>query len=405
MIIFFQELILQLFLWLLKLIDGIMSIFSSIAGIVKIDYRGEEVNLLEFIIGDSTVGTIFWCVFLLGMGLCCIFAISAVIKNMVSNNREVSTIVGKFFLSILGTLALLAVVVLGILISDSLLKLVAEIFEIGNTTKLSNALFNACVGDWINGYSIAEMDISSLSVSDIFGEYNTTFKVFPTSWKCNGMVNPNTFLFLPAMIASVGLGIALLIAIVNLAKRIYEIVILYFVMPVSVSTLSLDDGARFKIWRETFISKIVVAYGTVFSVNVFILILPIISAMKIDGIGSFGNAIYLIVMILGGATVIPAGQTLFARLFGGADDMRVNGGFVRSVWHGTHRAGMMAWGAGALMLHGAVNAGKKIVAHRKHSDNTNNKDGTTGTNGENDSNKYTDEKTVEHKTDEGDKQA
>ncbi|MFQ9737717.1 MAG: hypothetical protein ACLR06_08255 [Christensenellaceae bacterium] len=97
MIIFFQELILQLFLWLLKLIDGIMSIFSSIAGIVKIDYRGEEVNLLEFIIGDSTVGTIFWCVFLLGMGLCCIFAISAVIKNMVSNNREVSTIVGKFF--------------------------------------------------------------------------------------------------------------------------------------------------------------------------------------------------------------------------------------------------------------------------------------------------------------------
>lgn len=49
--------------------------------------------------------------------------------------------------------------------------------------------------------------------------------------------------------------------------------------------------------------------------------------------------------------------------------------------------------------------GQKIVAHRKHSDNTNNKDGTTGTNGENDSNKYTDEKTVEHKTDEGDKQA
>lgn len=112
-------------------------------------------------------------------------------------------------------------------------------------------------------------------------------RFFRTSWKCNGMVNPNTFLFLPAMIASVGLGIALLIAIVNLAKRIYEIVILYFVMPVSVSTLSLDDGARFKIWRETFISKIVVAYGTVFSVNVFILILPIISAMKIDGIGCF----------------------------------------------------------------------------------------------------------------------
>ena len=382
-----------------------MTIFSSIAGIVKIDYRGEKVNLIEFIIGDSTVGTIFWCVFLLGVGLCCIFAISAVIKNMVSNNRQVSTIVGKFFLSLLGTLAMLAVVVLGILISDSLLKLVAEIFEIGNTTKLSNALFNACVEDWLNGYSVAEIDVSNLSVGEIFGGYETTFKVFPKSWKCNGMVNPNTFMYLPAMIASIGLGIALLVAIVNLAKRVYELVLLYLIMPVSMSTLSLDEGARFKVWRETFISKIVIAYGTVFSVNVFILILPLISAMKIDGIGSFGNAIFLIVMILGGATVIPAGQTLFARLFGSSDDMRVNGGFVRSVWHGTHRAGMMAWGAGALMLHGAVNTGKKIAAHRKHGDNTHDKDEDTGTNGENGGNKYTDEKNVEHKTDEGDKKA
>ena len=60
MLIFFQELILLLFLWFLKVIDGIMEIFSAIAGVTDVTYQGERVNIIEFIVGDSTVGTIFW---------------------------------------------------------------------------------------------------------------------------------------------------------------------------------------------------------------------------------------------------------------------------------------------------------------------------------------------------------
>lgn len=365
MIIFFQELVMLLFLWMLKLIDGIMEIFSAIAGVTDVTYHGQKVNIIEFIVGDSTVGTIFWCVFILAVGLTCIFAITALVKNMVANNKTVSSIVGKFFLSLLGTLAVLTVVILGILISNAVLQLIAEIFQIGNTTKLSNALFNACVGDWLNGYSIAELDVSSLSVGQIFGDYNAAlFGIWPTSWKCNGMVNPNTFMYLPAMIASVGLIIALIIAVVNLAKRVYEIVFMYLVMPLSMSTLSVDDGARFKAWRETFITKIVLAYGTVFSVNIFILILPIITAMKLPGVSGFGNSMFLIFMIVGGAMVIPAGQTLFARLFGSADDMHAGGGFLRGAFYGSRFAGMMSLGVAAKMLKGTVGIGKKII-HRK----------------------------------------
>ena len=76
------------------------------------------------------------------------------------------------------------------------------------------------------------------------------FGIWPTSWKCNGMVNPNTFMYLPALIAGIALTIALIIAVLNLAKRVYEIVFTYFTMPISMSTLPLDDGARFKNWRE-----------------------------------------------------------------------------------------------------------------------------------------------------------
>ncbi len=368
MLIFFQELIMLLFLWFLRLIDGIMEIFSAIAGITDVTVQGERVNIIEYLVGDSTVGTIFWCVFILAVGLTCIFGIVALVKNMIANNRNISSIIGKIGLSLLGTMAMLLVVILGILISNSLLTLVAEIFQIGNTTKLSNALFNACVGEWLNGFSVAEIDITNCSVSQILGDYNATaLGIWPTSWKCNGMVNPNTFLYLPSMIAAIALMIALVVAIINLAKRVYEIVLLYIIMPVSMATLPLDDGAKFKMWRETFVTKIILAYGTVFSVNIFILLLPLLSRMHLDGVGGFGNSMFIIFMIIGGAMVIPAGQNLFARLFGTADDMHAGGSFLHSAFYGGRIAGAMTFGAAFKLIRGATHIGKGISGKIKAS--------------------------------------
>ena len=384
MLIFFQQLCLLLFLWLLKLVDGLMEIFSAISGITDVTYKGEKVNIIEFLAGDSTVNTIFWCIFILAIGLTCIFTIAALIKNMINSQRNVSTIVGKFFLALLGTMAMLTVLFLIILISNSLLVLVSQIFQIGNTTKLSSALFNACAGDWINGYSVSEFDISRLGVKEIFGDYTTGF-VFPDKWKYNGMVNPDKFLYLPSLIAGVALAIALVVAVLNLAKRVYEIIFMYFVMPMSMSTLPLDDGARFKTWRETFITKIVIAYGTVFSVNIFVLLLPLITRMRIDEISGFGNSMFLIFMIVGGAMVIPAGQALFCKLFGQADDMHAGGNFLRSAFYGSRMVGAATFGLAHKIIHGGASVGKAISDHRK------NKADSSG--GGDNSDKYSEDKT------------
>lgn len=397
MLIFFQELCLQLFLWLLALIDGLMEIFSAIAGVTNVRVNGQSVNIIEYLAGNSTVGTVFWCIFILAVGLTCIFTIVGLVKNMIANNRNISSIVGKFFLALLGTMAMLAVVFLGILIANALLQLVSKIFQIDNSTKLSNALFNACVGNWINGYNINKIDVTSLSVSDIFGTYKSAlFGIWPTSWKCNGMVNPNTFMYLPALIASIALGVALIIAVLNLAKRVYEIIYLYFCMPVSMSTLPLDDGARFKNWREQFVTKIILAYGAVLSVNVFVLLLPLIQQMRLPNVGSFGNSIFTIFMIVGGAMVIPAGQTLFARLFGAADDMHASGGWLRSAYYGGRVASAMTIGLAWKGVKGIAHA----VRHNKHSNNDGGNSGNDEVSGD-ESERYTDDGSADTSTTDG----
>ena len=385
MLIFFQELGLQLFLWLLQLVDGLMELFSAIAGVTTVNYHGQQVNIVEFIIGDTTIGTVFWCIFITAVGLTCIFTIVGLVKNMIANNRNVSTIVGKFFLALLGAMAMLAVVILGILIANSLLQLLARIFQVNNTTKISTAIFNACVGDWLNGYSASNIDITSLSVRQILGGYDTAiFGIWPTSWKGNGMVDPNTFLYLPSLIAGIALCVALVIAVLNLAKRVYEIVFAYFTMPIAMSTLPLDDGARFKNWRELFVSKLILAYGAVFAVNIFALVLPLINAVHLDGVNSFGNAMFTIFMIVGGAMLIPAGQTLFARLFGQADDMRAGGGWLRSAFYGGRIASAMTVGLAA--------KGIKAIASRKKGDSSNgNGSGDSGDGSDDSGDKYTED--------------
>lgn len=386
MLVFFQELVMLIFLWFLRLIDGIMEIFSAIAGITDVTLQGEKVNIIEYLVGNSTVGTIFWCVFILAVGLTCIFGIVALVKNMITNNRNVSSIIGKIGLSLLGTMAMLTVVILGILIANAVLTLISEMFQIQNTTKLSNALFNACVGKWINGYTVSELDVTSCTVREIMGDYNigsALLGIWPTSWLGNGMIDPDKFLYLPAIIASIALMIAMIVALLNLSKRVYEIVLMYIIMPMSMSTLPLDDGARFKAWRETFVTKILLAYGTVFSVNIFILLLPIICKMRIPEIGVFGNSMFIIFMIIGGAMVIPAGQTLFARLFGQADDMHASGSFLHSAFYGGRIAGAMTFGLAAKLIRGG--SSMRRSRKKQNNDNENNKQS------EDDSEKYSEE--------------
>ena len=197
-------------------------------------------------------------------------------------------------------------------------------------------------------------------------------------------------MYLPALISSIALGIALIIAVLNLAKRIYEIIYLYFCMPVSMSTLPLDDGARFKNWREQFVTKIILAYGAVLSVNVFVLLLPLIQQMSLPGVGGFGNSIFTIFMIVGGSMVIPAGQTLFARLFGTADDMHAGGGWLRSAYYGGRVVGGLTIELAAKGVKGIYHA----VRHNKHSNNSgggSSSGSSDSSGGGGDDGKYTDE--------------
>ncbi len=357
-----EWLVMQLFLWVLAMIDGLVSIFSAISGLTNVSYNSEKVDMLQTFLGNSTVTTIFWCIFLLTVGLGCLFATCSIIKNIITNKSTVKSIVGKFFLFLLGTLAVLAVLYFGILISNAVLQLLGQIFGMNKTSTISNALFDACAsGTYKDGWTIDAIlarhnadSITEIPAVLLLGDYHDGIlgSILGSVWKLNGYVDAGAFQYLLAAIGSVIILIELIIVTLHLAKRLYEIVFLYFIMPASMSTLPIDDGARFKNWREQFVTKIIIIYGAVIAVNLFTLLASIFSRMEIEGFGSFGNSLFRVFMLVGGAMMMKSGIELFAKVLGHGEDLHQSDHVVHTV---------ATWGFRGLLLAGRL--GHKAVSY------------------------------------------
>lgn len=102
---------------------------------------------------------------------------------------------------------------------------------------------------------------------------------------------------------------------VMFVQRIFDIILLYIVSPASVSTIPLDDGGRFRIWREMLVSKVLSAYGIILSMNIFFLVVPQISQITFFG-NAFKDGIVQLLFVIGGAFSITKANMIIAQLTG-----------------------------------------------------------------------------------------
>lgn len=204
-------------------------------------------------------------------------------------------------------------------------------------------LFAAMDGDVENGYYSKKdlrNDFWNESVKHILGDDSWTIVPVPHSWKKDGLVDPDDFNYIIAYICAIVLLIALIGATFGLVKRLFDIVLLFITLPGIAATIPLDDGAKFKLWRETVISKVFLAFGTVLAVNVFTIVAPSIWGISLGtAAGGFTNSVLRLVLICGGALTISGGQLLFARLLGtSAEESREMGQSARTLLGGATAA-------------------------------------------------------------------
>ena len=286
----------------------------NIDGFNKLYYENQSFNNIEFFINNTVIKNLFWHILIFTIALTGFLSIIAVIRIMIKNNKSIFKVVAKFMIVIISVLIVVVFLLISLIISTKIISLLTNTFPIDYNFNLPKMIFNNSVGEWYNDYSINEIDFNECQVTDLLGSYHVEGQLLPTKWNHDGIINPDKFQFLPCLITLIICLGSLLLVSIRMIKRIYEIVLLYCLMPISLSSLPLDDGISFKNWLDYFINKFLILYGSVLAINLFFFMFPIIIEFSLVTNSKY-EGVYKLLIIMGSVVSIPIGQTIFNKIF------------------------------------------------------------------------------------------
>ena len=318
----FYEFLLSISITLFRLIDGLISCANKLCGIEPVSFKGEETDLLSFLLFGDEIGKAFRVSALLATILLVIFTVFAIIRSIVKDKAEgtPAQIAVKSFKTLLTFFLVPAVMVafmaLGNVFVTALYQATLPVDDEENTSTTGAFLFasfaedggmdQAYVEEFRNGkLSYTNIDKISEGMDGDVSDFPFFF-----SWLVGGVV-----LF--------GIGSAMLIFV----DRIISLVILYIAAPISISTSVLDDGARFKLWRDQFLSKFIMGYGMILAINIYALVCLRIMDLTFFPNSSFLNLLMKLLIIGGGAFTMQKSMALVGNLVsqgGGSNELRDN---------------------------------------------------------------------------------
>lgn len=313
----FYEFLLSISITLFRLIDGLISCANKLCGIETVNFNGKETDFLSYLLFSDEVGFAFRVAAVLATILLVIFTIFMIIRSIVKDKAEgtPAQIAVKSFKTLLMFFLVPAVIIafmaIGNVFVDALYRATMQ-----NASSPGAFLFSALAEDGGMPSEIAEqfrnneLDYRDIDVVSQKMEIDNFPFIF--SWLAGGIV-----LF--------GIGSAMLIFV----DRVISLVILYIVSPISISSSVLDDGARFKLWRDQFLSKFIMGYGMILAVNIYALVCGLVMDPKFTFFAdsSFLNLLMKLLIIGGGAFTMQKSMALIGNLVSqgaGSNELRDN---------------------------------------------------------------------------------
>ena len=310
-------------------IDVIMMVARKLCGIDPVQIEKEidgeiiteEVDLLTYFMQGETILNAFGYVCLFGFILLFLFTAFRIVRDQVTfyDKKSPVRICLDSAKTILMFLLVPAIMIAGTAFVSTLMRGIYEATSNGNSG-LGGAMFvifadEAYIGPADDKLAILEK-FRSCSLDDYlkgvneFSYYNTTM--------VSQFFQLSKFNFFLGLVGSISVVVLLALTLLSFVERIISLVLLFVVAPLPMSAASLDDGERFKIWREQTINKFVTAYGGILALNIFSLMLPMIADINFFPMGGLGgnvvNGIARLLFIIGGAFACRRGMVLIGNL-------------------------------------------------------------------------------------------
>ena len=333
------------------IIDNLMACANMLCGIKPIRYAGTEMDFLMFLMRNQNIWYAFVAAVLIGVTLVVIFGVIAIIRAIGSEKVEktptqIALQIGKTML-------------IFIFIPAAMFLLIFL------TNQIMLVLYNATLGGSPDG--MGRFLAGAFGQNALKSGVDPDFYLNPDKFDYSSTSNVKEYLDLSdydyffSWISCIVIIICLGYALLMFVDRAISLVVLFVFSPISLSTTVIDDGARFKLWRDQFIVKFLTGYGCIIAINIYALI---IAAINNNNLIFFDNKILnnfmKIVIIVGGGVSMTRVMALVGNLISagaGSNELRDN-----AIATGTF--GRMMGGALAAPFkatRGAINFGRDVA--------------------------------------------
>jgi len=292
-----------------KLIDFIKDIFYMLCGIDPVTINGEKTDLLSTVLRAETIRRAFLLIFLIGVILLVVFTIIAILKSNYQEKQSWASVLKKSGQSFVIALLIPFTVLAGITLTNAVMSSVSIAMNpYGNSAHATiGGEFLATIG---SDCFTADGDKEQVMAKFVSGELDYTDIGLVKSYFDIQKMN-----YLIGILGSFVMLIMFVLSSITFVQRIFDIVLLYLVSPISISTIPLDEGNRFKVWKDTMVGKILSAYGIVLVMNLFFLIIPIVYQVRFFD-SDFENGVVYILFLIGGSFAVSKANDIIARLCG-----------------------------------------------------------------------------------------
>ena len=328
---FIYRFLMRCFIILLKIVyivEQIFDIFACTRGVyIKVNNqwvattkeRGtvmDQNSLLDVLFRYDAVTAVVLRITLAALALCFLFTIFAVIKSMGDglgeNKKPVSHVLKEtckacLYFVMIPFIMMVSVKVVGACTSAIVTAVPQNMSatQANSDTRICDVIFYVCCGPafrhnkdlYVSGRRWQNFD---LVVNDV----DITIVNYPLG-----------LIFIVLML------LVLFVLILQCIIRIFALLVLYIVSPYFVAMMPLDDGQKFKRWREMFVAFSVSTFGPIISMRFYLSLVPFVAITetvaenKHTGINFHtGNTITelicLIIFIVGGAYAVWKSQDL-----------------------------------------------------------------------------------------------
>ena len=300
-----------------SIIDNLLSCANMLCGIEPVKYQNTEMDFMTFLIRNKNIYFGFVAAAIIGVILVFIFAVFAVIRSMNSEKDnmtpgQIAVKVGKTLLTFIFIPAALVVL---IYLTNILMRSLYQATLGGSPDGLGRFLAGA-FGQNARYSGVSE----TFYLSDKF-DYRSTGSM-------KDYVDLSNYDFFFSWIAGIAILLALASSLLMFVDRAISIVILFIIAPISMSTAVLDEGQRFKLWRDQFLVKFLTGYGCIIGINIYALVIAAITSNDLVFFESNTlNNVMKIAIIVGGGVSMNRLMALIGNLISqgaGSNELRDN---------------------------------------------------------------------------------